>query len=525
MLLSFVSESIAWRKAQSPLAAASSTTLLLIMNAKSPCRRGRLLASQSLNRFLGLSGLALVLLLSSNLARAQIVAAPFPDPKIPGFQFPEPESTIVDWIYQMTNKKPQAADSFAKIHLHGWGIWTALTLETDQVFDGQKLRTFETWPTPQDILAGPQEPNGAARMLSMPRARSAFQPFHQFGHVKGTKDTRDMRRAAKMIDPDKTITGFVKYDPSATAHIIQQGLFSKKNLDALLQGGANAIPGFPVTALALKPVFKPVQPLVGGRYYKLPVWPGPPDMPQEFPYTQWKGWIWIDIQGGGQGNGQVDSTGAEDGSSRTEATTYPIASFIHFKFGAEDAASANAAMKAMGGKTTVAAGDFSVLVGMHVAGREITRWTWETFWWTPTPDDPHLPSSPEIAKLRPAQLQGAPRNYAMALAYNMVAPVQPYVGGKNAGESVYAYNPWLEAGFGPSDLPDSIPGTFKGKKVQNNFGVQTNCMSCHGAANYTSASSPTAPGYSGDRYIDLNDPRFKKTLKADFLWSIPGNAK
>jgi hypothetical protein len=494
------------------------------MNIKTPNLRGRVLASRSVNRFAGLLG-AVFILLSIDLVRAQFVAAPFPDPKIAGFQFPESESTIVNWINQMTNKTPQAADGFAKIHLHGWGIWTALTLETDQVFDGQKLRTFETWPTPQDILAGPSEPNSAAKMLSTPRRRSAFQPFHQFGHVKGTKDTRDIQRAAKMINPDQTITGFVKYDPSATAHIIQQGLLSVKSLDALLKGGANAIPSFPVTAFALKPVFQVLNPLVGGRYYKLPVWPGPPDMPKEFPASQWKGWVWIDVQGGGQGKGEVDPTGAADGSSRTDATTYPISSFINFKLGADDAASANAAMKAMGGKATVAAGDFTVLLGMHVAGREITRWTWETFWWTPAPDAPPLPSSLEIAKLRPAQLQGAPRNYAMALAYNMVAPAQPYVGGKNAGESVYAYNPWLEAGFGPTDLPDSIPGTYKGKKVGNNYGVQTNCMSCHGSANYTSGSNSKAPGYSGDRYLDLNDSRFLGTLKADFLWSLPGNAK
>jgi hypothetical protein len=466
-----------------------------------------------------------ILLMTIGLARAQFVAAPFPDPKVPGFQFPEPESTIVDWIYQMTNNTPSGPEDFAKIHLHGWGIWTALTLETDQVFDGQKLRTFETWLTPQDVMAAPANAQGAARMLAAPRSRSSFQPFHQLGHINGGKGIGNTLRAAALINPDQTITGFVKYDPSAAAHIVQQGLFAKKTLDALLRAGANAIPSFPVTAFALKPVFQPLSgSLIGGRYYKLSVWPGPPDMPQMWPSTKWKGWIWIDIQGGGHGNGAIDATGAADGSSRTDATTYPVSSFINFKMNAEDVASANAAIKAMGGKPNVAVGDYSVLLGMHVAGREITRWTWETFWWTPTPDDPRLPSSKEIAKLRPVQLQGAPRNYAMALAYNMVAPVQPYVGGKNAGESVYAYNPWLEAGFGPQDLPDSIPGMSHGKKTGNNYGVQTNCMSCHGSANYTTTNSPKAPAYTGDRYIDLNDPRFHGTLKVDFLWSIPGNA-
>ena len=43
-------------------------------------------------------------------------------------------------------------------------------------------------------------PDGAARMLATPRNRSAIQPFHQFGHLKGTKDTVNAERAAKMID-------------------------------------------------------------------------------------------------------------------------------------------------------------------------------------------------------------------------------------------------------------------------------------------------------------------------------------
>jgi hypothetical protein len=50
-------------------------------------------------------------------------------------------------------------------------------------------------------------------------------------------------------------------------------------------------------------------------------------------------------------------------------------------------------------------------------------------------------------------------------------------------------------------------------------------MSCHGAANYNPKNLSTAPDYSGDRYISLTDPRFDGTLKVDFLWSIPGNAK
>ena len=113
----------------------------------------------------------------------------------------------------------------------------------------------------------------------------------------------------------------------------------------------------------------------------------------------------------------------------------------------------------------------------------------------------------------------------MSLGYSMVSPPQPYVGGSNTGESVYTYNPWLEAGFTPAILPDSKPGVYNGQPVSNNFGVQTNCMSCHGHANYNPNNISTAPNYTGDQYVDLDDPRFVGTLKVDFLWSLPGNAK
>jgi hypothetical protein len=114
----------------------------------------------------------------------------------------------------------------------------------------------------------------------------------------------------------------------------------------------------------------------------------------------------------------------------------------------------------------------------------------------------------------------------MSIGYSMKDPPQPNTGGKNVGNSVYVYNPWLEAGFVPKGLPASQPGTFDGKPVANNVGVQTNCMSCHAQASY----SPTRPRletilYTGDRYIDLKGPQFKGNLRTDFLWSIPDNAR
>lgn len=395
-------------------------------------------------------------------------AVPLPNPNIPGYSFPEPEITIVDWV--------STHDSLA-INLHAWGIWTALTEETNEMFEEESLRVFETWLTPGDIKAD-----------------------------QDARHPRPLEQLNQLVPPNlaaATVIGFVKYDPSATAFMEQNHLLSAHTLDSLLNAGNAAIPNFPSTAVTLKPVFLKADPLNENRYFKLPVWPGPPDSVQAWGSDKWPTCVWIDTQDQTNGPGTaVDSTCSA--SSRTDATTYGLGRFIHF---VED-------------DTT------HILVAMHVTSREITRWTWQTFWWTPTPGDPHFPSSASIAAERPSQLQGAPRNYAHCTAYSMVDPPQPNTGGSNTGNSVYCYNPWLEAGFIPENLPDSQPGMYNGMPASNDFGVQTNCMSCHAQARWPTNPNSTRnnPFYTGDQYIDIDGAPFNGTLKLDFAWSIQGNA-
>ncbi|TLY52589.1 MAG: hypothetical protein E6K53_03780 [Gammaproteobacteria bacterium] len=105
----------------------------------------------------------------------------------------------------------------------------------------------------------------------------------------------------------------------------------------------------------------------------------------------------------------------------------------------------------------------------------------------------------------------------------MVNPNQPITGGSGT-QPVLCYNPYLEAPFANNpDLPDSQPWTYQGTTYNLNVGVQTNCMACHIQAAYP--QNPTAPAYTADRYIDLNNPAFKSYLKMDFSWSIVQNVK
>jgi hypothetical protein len=266
---------------------------------------------------------------------------------------------------------------------------------------------------------------------------------------------------------------------------------------------------------------------------------GAPDPPKAFPPPAWNTWVWIDVKGPGAGDGSVVTVSGNAGQPPDPATikpnvTYGVDQFIGFQLKSQaDVDEINQAAQqqfqqqgASADTPLVQLNDYAVLLGMHVTSRETLRWTWQTFWWSANDAQPFLPSSAAIAKARPDQLKAAARHYAMAPAYSMELPQQPITGGKNAGQSVYGYNPYLEAGFDPSVLPASIPGQSGGNVVANNVGVQTNCMSCHAMASYAKGGTPDLSGSldTGDRYVDLQGPEFRGNLRTDFLWSIPFNA-
>lgn len=432
----------------------------------------------------------------------EVTPVPLPDPGIPGFSFPTPEATLMEW----------AASDPEAVAKHGWGLWTALTSPTDQIVNNQNLLVFETWQTPDDLKAGSSDHAFAQQPM----------PLRQ-------------QSLGRDVAAENTILGFVKYDPTAAAHIIDNNLFERSALNQLAAEGNTKVPAFPITSVTLKPVFNPIaqSDLVDGRYYKMSTWPGPPgdDLPgttEPFPESAWEECVWIDLENEGEGSGMTDATCA----SRTAATTYNLDDFIHFEMSDKHARLLNLQNRLRSNDAPLfQAGDPSILQAMHVTSRELTRWTWQTFWWSHQPDNPHFPSSNLFADTRPEQLQGAPRNYVQSAAYSMVSPPQPNTGGQNSGkdngiESLYSYNPYLEAGFGRSKLPTSEEGYYEGRAVDNHVGIQTNCMSCHATANYDPESpNPTHSEYTGDRYVDLEGEEFEGKLQVDFLWSIPDNAE
>lgn len=423
---------------------------------------------------------------------------------IDNFKYPQDSNVINGWI---------KAQDMAKIAQHGWGIWTALNEQTDQVYREQKLRVFETWLTPQEMQKLIKSSDEKLLMQNVKQSRGTLSKPNQFIHAT---TLRTKAGALKDAQDDAQVVGFVKYDPTAADFTVKNKLLMQSVLQDMLSNGKTEIPEFPTTGMTLKPVFKIITQdslKKYGGYFKLNVWSGPPATPRAYGEGSWPDYIYIDPKGSSSGNGGVDN-----GSGRSADNTYGLNDFVHFILDKQTASDLKSGLNIQAKE-----GDIAVLVAMHVTSKEIKRWTWQTYWWTPDPKNPPAPSSSTIASNMPAQLTGAPAHYAMSQSYSFIDPVQPLTGGTNVGTSIYAYNPYLEAGFDISVLGNKGVVVTNGKRVVNNYGVLTNCMSCHAQANFAPDSVKTAPNYIGDTYIDMEGAEFKNTLKVDFAWSIPGN--
>ena len=110
----------------------------------------------------------------------------------------------------------------------------------------------------------------------------------------------------------------------------------------------------------------------------------------------------------------------------------------------------------------------------------------------------------------------------MSTAYTQLIPNQPMSGGKSQGYLMPAYNPHLEAPFPPDTFNIKGPVTLpNGTQVVTEYGVQSNCMTCHSLAAYGGSGT----GYASNVYIGFDNPVFNGVLRTDFLWSIPDDAQ
>ena len=467
---------------------------------------------------------ALTLLAAPAQAADPDYGVPLLNPAIPDYVFPAPETALLTSVNN--------ADT-AAIYRHGWGLWASLTAPTTRTAYGiADAPVYLTWLTKQDLVnlstaataATPSATTAGATTraaASGPGRSLGLKPLSQlrkFGIDSSAPKPKAATRAAA-VTPDTQVFETVAYDPTAAKFINDNQLFVLSTIQALYAAGQAEIPTFPVTAVSIKPVYKIVSQseLIGGKYYAMPAWPGTPVVTAEivtsgYPETAWPGCVYVDVTNPGAST----STGIDGAcSGQTAASTYGLGDFINYPVTSSNVAAFNAE------GYDVAAGDYLLLMAMHVTSREMAEWTWQTYFWTPAPMNPPLPSSDAIAAAQPAALSMPAAHYAMSIGYQMISPNQPINGGNNDGKPVVVYNPYLESGFNAQVFSVSRPVTDPNTGVAwtGQVGVETNCMTCHSLA-AVNFGTGGGTGYATTFYIGRNDPIFAGTVQTDFLWSI-----
>ncbi len=427
---------------------------------------------------------------------------PVPFPKnlsIKEFRFPERSSTIYNWL------KDQDTTMIVK---HAWGLWAGLIEPTKEYYNGQNLLVFETWMGVQELAAmsaqGIIADNNAVKY-----GRTRLSTPKQFARGKFIDDK------TKQIDTNFLLLQTVSYDPTAAYFATKNRLFNESKLKKyIVKDGIGEIPQFPNNSIVIKPTYYAGKPDKYGLI-RLPIWETP-NPPKAYDYTKWQKWVYVDIHNHQRPNKHlIPVTSFKPTEKEIKDATCNLDDFINFKVDQAGADYLNNHQDA-GTKPEdqFVEGDYVILVAMHITTKEIENWTWQTYFWCADPSNPPSPSSKFEASLRPKELKGAAKHYALSAGYAMVWPNQPVTGGSNLHcEPIISFNPYLEGGFGPQ--------TFNGVnkfKPEFKYGMQTNCMSCHALA------TKSDKGYITDQYIDMADTSlFKNDVKLDFLWSIQGN--
>ncbi|MGF2414525.1 hypothetical protein [Ferruginibacter sp.] len=446
---------------------------------------------------------------------------------VPGFNFPEDSNTIYSW---MNNKGfPNNYDS-ASVYKHAWGVWAGLTANSGEVLYGDSLRIFETWlgiSEIQDMIVAGDTKGGCDGAVKK-TSRTGLEHPRQFGHGPAVflKHALLRKKNNDTIDVNPGFWVTVSYDPNAACYASTNSILKQSVINKYaVANGIGNIPAFPQKSITIKPTY-----IVGSAtdsLIQIPAWNGPKDT--AYSSNLWPTVVYADVKNRQQPNKKLIPAGANDNDpAHIAAATCNVSDFVNFKVDAKMAAFMNKqdSTQGLSGGGKAIAGQVAILVAMHVTTKEISNWTWQTYYWTPDPSNPYKPSSNLAASLMPAQLQGtAAGHYAVVTSYAMVIPNQPLVGGTNKGVvPIYGYNPYLESGFDTSFNGGNL--VFPNKlNPRFYFGDQTNCMTCHTLATPTSLMTKggvTNDIYSTVQYISNNDPFFVNKVRLDFAWSIQG---
>ena len=431
--------------------------------------------------------------------------------------YPSSYATIQGWIN---------AGNTTAIRAHGWDIWQSITSLTPY-----NIPTWQTWYSGHELFEATGESHVLARAKHgvvqfgvrrnamhpsmLPQARPADIPFDPaervFAFNRFTRSTAEFIWKHKLNDGQTLLDTNNAFTANGTPLISRAILTSKDSTDS--------------SSFVLKPVYQFIS---GTEVSAVPYWSGDSSGATSNPpnpiASTWKQAVAVDPTGKLQPGDSVFLAVNDTGPMWLKVV--PLSAFYWIKITKEDSANftffgaANGDLIGAANDTSLQAvlsmvrpGNIGLLMAMHVTGKEIPNWTWQSYWWGENPQDPQFGAD------RPSAIPSPWNHYNMTVAYSMVTPT----GGQNI-----AFNPYLEtslAGTIPNEgktPPDSISWT----------GVTTNCMACHRRAAIAYVNGQPVPQlYGPDMQVNAGDsivftqpypgvPGRVPLLKTDFLWSV-----
>ncbi len=436
-----------------------------------------------------------------------------PEPIPPGFDFPANRAAL----QKLVNDNDVAA-----MRTHAWKVWAGMTTaSTSSLPPGNTLPVWETWlASGQTFTSPPTERPGP--QTTPPRE---FVAPSQSSHL-----------GLPVPAEENLVVGFNKFDPEMVAYLwaAHPGpgsppdyfYTSKTSLTSLNDAWPPNTPiidrkvtDAPARAMEIKPVMLWVD---SQQLTALLFWQGPtastdtnctgltiPQILDTSNFAQvenchpspntWTHCVLIDptvtttslvAATQAQFNSAIKSQ-APGCTDFNNALYGGLNMLYNFPMSAAEAADFN---KLQGGSAS--AGDFAVLMAMHINTKEIIDWTWQTFWWQGDRNPPQ--NYPGSRDGMTSNVNTPWSYYAMCTAYSQTT--QP----NNMGTMRVCFNPFLETSKG---IPD---------------GVQSNCVSCHGTA---TASGGVGYPANYSQPIDFGGSSFQGHTRTDFSWAIPVKAK
>lgn len=456
-----------------------------------------------------------------------VAAHGYIDPR-PAGSYPSSKQRIQGWIN---------ANQMDSIRAHGWDIWRAITAPASGA--GLAMPVWQTWYSGHELFEMALLPTATARpgKFLIPAERP-----RQFLHARQAPQPagRGMARATRNIpvDLDERVLAFNRFS-STTARYI----WTHRLNNAAVLADTNAKLGAAGASLAsrqvmtsgaadttdplsfvIKPVFQFIR---SDTITAIPYWAGWDTLhtrkaasdSMHPPPRDWLQAVAVDPTGTKRPGDSVFMQFNQDVPPAwlrivpldrfytvrlTEEEAYNITWFgaVNGDFLGIDSTHLHLASDTSWKGVCRAAkpGNLALLMAMHVTGKEIANWTWQSFWWTPAPTD-------SLRRDQPRDIPAPWNSYAMTTAYHM-------------DTTAVAFNPYLETSlFGTTEA--NVPWT----------GVTTNCMSCHrrAAIAYPKGLPPAAPAYGPAAIVSPGDSTIfvvpdsntrVPTLKTDFLWSV-----